>query len=161
VTTEPVDFYKQCENFVRALLKAKMPNHFVNEWQLTDNEYDVKRGGIFFVVFRPGAIPLPFDSERDGEKIEMHWLITLNVFARYVEKKTQWSDFTTYRGLIWHHLMNPRNSLEAPNNIWRVLSVTAPEDPVYWSLNAPINKADESFMFQPLTATVKQTVVFE
>lgn len=157
---EPVDFYKQCQDVLSAMLQSYMPSYFVKDWQLTDNEYDVKRGADFFVVFRPGAIPLPFDSERDGEKLEMHWQTTLNLFVRYIEAKSQWSTFTTFRDLVWYHLMHPNHSLELPNNIWRVLSVTSPEEPVYWSLNAAPNKANESFMFQPLTATVKQSVVF-
>jgi hypothetical protein len=156
-----VDFYKQCQDAISAMLMAKLPQYLVSDWQLTDNEYDFNRGADYFILYRPGQIPLPNDQEADGEILEMHWQVICNVAVRFIQKNLQWTQFGEFRAAVWHVLANPRNSITLNNNIWRVLSVTSSEDPSYWDFSdTVVSKNKSNFMLQPLVATVKQRVVF-
>lgn len=155
-----VDFYKQCQDALSAMLKGKLPQYLTEDWQLTDNESDFNRGANYFVLYRPGQISQPFDSEQDGEILEMHWQVICNVAVRYIQKNTQWSQFIEFRGAVWHVLSNPRNSITLNNGIWRVLNVTSSEDPSYWDFSDAVQSKNTNFMLQPLIATAKQRVVF-
>lgn len=155
-----VDFYKQCQDALSQMLKAKLPQFLKEDWQLTDNEYDFGRGANYFILYRSGQIPPPADSEQDGEILEVHWQVICNVAVRYIQKNLQWSQFGEFRGAVWHVLSNPRNSITLNNNIWRVLSVVSSEDPSYWDFSDAVQGKNTNFMLQPLVATVKQRVVF-
>ena len=155
-----VDFYGQCKTALSGVLTTNLTAYLTETWQITDNEFDLHRGANHFILFRPGAIPAPADSEQDGEILEMHWQVIVNVFVRFQEKSLQWSQFEAFRGAVWYVLANPRNTITLNNNIWRVLSVISGEEASYWRfLNTPAD-SQPNFMTQPLTTTVKQRVVF-
>lgn len=155
-----VDFYKQCQDAVSGVLKADLPEFFEHDWQLTDNEYDFGRGANHFVLYRPGQIPPPIINERDGEFLEIHWQVICNVALRYIQKNLQWSQFLEFRGAVWYTLQKPR-LIDQTHGIWRILNVTANQDPSYWDFSKVTSKAPNSnFMLQPLIVAVKQTIEF-
>ena len=152
-----VDYYGQCEEALASILRDGLPDQFKNAWQVTDNEADLLRGGDYYILFRPGAIPERLATFDSSSFTYFDWRITINLFTRYVEKKLQWPQFKRFRALVLYVL--ERNQVPASTALEKILSYSAPEDALYWKFRNTAAEADPNMMTQPLSVVVRQRVV--
>jgi hypothetical protein len=104
------------------MTKARtLTNYFVQSWQVTDDEADVNRGAKYYMILRPGAVPIaPFRA---------NWNITIDLQVKYINFKSSWNEFTMLRDAVLNKFvftMDP--SIPGTFGVWDV-SITAPDPP--------------------------------
>lgn len=152
-----VDYYSQCEAALSTFLKASLPDIFTEDYQVTDNELDLKRGKDYFILFRPGAIPDRPVTFQSSEFTYLDWRVNTHLFTRYKEKKVQWPQFKRFRALVLY-VLEVNQFVPNNGNVEKIVSYSAPEDALYWKFRDTPASADPNMMTQPLSVVVRQRV---
>jgi len=95
------DFYSECETGLVTLLRS-LTTYFVHDWQVSDDDSVIMRGGEYFAIVRPGAFPYTRQTERLSI---VNWTVVMDICVRYVEYKASWNKFKAFRSAIFNLLM--------------------------------------------------------
>ena len=155
-----VDYYSQCEVALSDFLRAGLPDIFVKDYQITDNEADMLLGQDYFILFRPGAIPERPVTFRSAEHTYNLWRVTMNLFTRYAYKKTQWAQFKRYRALVIY-ILETKQFLPNDANVEKIVSYSAPEDALYWKFKHTPEDAEPNMMTQALSIVLSQRIAHD
>ncbi|MBV6394339.1 MAG: hypothetical protein KPEEDBHJ_03593 [Anaerolineales bacterium] len=155
-----VDYYSQCEQALTDFFKAGLPDVFVKDYQITDNENDMLLGQDYFILFRPGAIPERPVTFQSAEHTYLQWRVTVNLFTRYVYKQTQWAQFKRFRALILY-ILETKQFLPNNANVEKIVSYSAPEDALYWKFKNTSEDADPNMMTQALSIVLTQRIAHD
>lgn len=102
--------------------------YFPQSWQVSDDEADVNRGAKYYMILRPGAVPIA--PVLGSKKIyRANWNITFDLQVKYTNFKNSWNEFTILRDAVLNKFvftMDP--SIPGTFGIWDV-SITAPDPP--------------------------------
>jgi hypothetical protein len=113
------------------MTKARtLTNYFVQSWQVTDDEADVNRGAKYYMILRPGAVPIaPVPGLQSKKLFRANWNITFDLQVKYINFKSSWNEFTMLRDAVLNKFvftMDP--SIPGTFGVWDV-SITAPDPP--------------------------------
>lgn len=113
------------------ITKARtLTSYFVQSWQVTDDEADVNRGAKYYMILRPGAVPVgPLPGLQTKKMYRVNWNITFDLQVKYTNFKTSWNEFTLLRDAVLNKFaFTVDKSLAGVNGIWDI-TITAPEPP--------------------------------
>ena len=114
------------------MTKARtLTDYFPHSYQVTDDEADVNRGAVNYMILRPGAVPIAtVPGLGNSKKIyEANWNIVFDLQVKYKSFKTAWTDFGTIRDAVLNKFVFTTDpSLPGVLNVWNV-SITAPDPP--------------------------------
>lgn len=113
------------------LSKARtLTQFFTHSWQCTDDDSDANRGGKYFLIVKPGAVPIGTVPGAVTKKIyEVKWNISFDIQVRYKDFKNSWSEFSIMRDAILNlYVFTMDKSLTGVNGIWDI-GITAPDVP--------------------------------
>jgi len=152
-----VDFYEQCETGLKSALQS-LTTVFLHDWQVSNDDTVIARGGDVFAILRPGAFPI-FAKQATGKQVDFDWGITVDVYVRYESYATSWAKFKTVRAeMIWRLGCDP--TLGNTPNVWGV-TLSAEEGAQYFKFAESSENATPNFIIQTMQATVRQRVEFE
>ena len=114
------------------MVKARTLNtYFKADWQVTDDEAAVNRGAKYWMILRPGAVPIgPVPGLPATKKIyNVNWNIVFDLQLQYKSFKESWNDFSTMRDAVLNKFVFTLDkTLPDVKGIWDI-SITAPEPP--------------------------------
>ena len=98
------DFYTECETGLMTLLRT-LTTYFPLTWQVSDDDAVLMQGAEYVVIVRPGKFPLT----RQTEQLSIvNWEVTADLFVQFVDYKTSWAKFKTFRSVLFNLIMaNP------------------------------------------------------
>lgn len=116
-----------------------LTKYFKHDWQVTDKDNDVERGGDYFLITRPGALPIgPVPGLNTKKLYYVSVTITFDLQHRWKNYGTSWPAFGEMRDAIVNLYAitkdktlpsptaeNPNAKLPGVDNI----SINAPEPP--------------------------------
>lgn len=149
------DQYTVCETAMLTVLRT-LTAYFTTPakaaWQVTTDDADLLKGADYFLLARPGSFPVTNLSAKEDN---YDWQIDLDIYVRYKNYRTSWSNFKAFRWSVIEVLrQNP--SLGKTANVWRV-SVEAAEKPGYLT-DKDVEGATPNFIIQTLSITITQRI---
>ena len=157
------DPYGECENALKAVL-LEITDYFENEWQVSNNDTNIARGGENFIVLRPGSFPIA-DEFQTGQIKDYDWSVTMDLYVRYTEYEESWNQFKAVRAaMIWKLSTNPLlkctvEPAKSAKNVWRV-ALASDESAQYFKFSETPDEATPSFIIQTMSVTIRQRVEF-
>lgn len=138
----------------RTLKQLNGSAYFVHDYQVTDDDADANRGGKYFLLLKPGAVPIsPIPNLVSKKFYKVDWNIVFDLQVRYKSYKESWDEFTLIRDAVLNlFVFTLDKSLPGVLNIWDV-SITAP--------NMPGQKPPEStpvWLGQQMIAIIEQHI---
>ena len=85
-------------------------------WQVSDDDTVFSQGGDYFVIVRPGEFP----TVQKGLLADVSWHVKAVIYVRFIEYKTSWSMFKTFRSDVFN-LLNADPTLTKTNGVWNVM----------------------------------------
>lgn len=113
------------------MAKARtLTQYFKHSWQVTDNDADANRGADYYIILKPGSLPVgPVPNAVTKKMYRVEWNIIFDMQLRYKEYKTSWSNFAKMRDDLFNlFVFTIDKSLPGVNGIWDI-NITAPEPP--------------------------------
>ena len=113
------------------MTKARtLTEFFVHPYQVTDDDADVNRGAIYYMICRPGAVPIGYVPRLETKKLyNVNWNIVFDLQHRYKSFKESWQHFADLRDAVLNKFVfTIDKSLPGTIGIWDV-TITAPEPP--------------------------------
>lgn len=129
-----VDYDVIVQGFMRKM--RTLTQYFAHDWQVTDDETNVNRGGVYWVITRPGALPInPWPGVQNSKTVySVDWNIVFDAQVKYASYKESWPKFAEMRDAIINlYVLRLDKSLPDANGnpikgIWDI-SITAPDPP--------------------------------
>lgn len=156
------DPYGECENALKAYIQ-ELTTFFPNDWQVSNDDTVIARGGDHFVILRPGAFPT-FSSHNTGMQKDIDWEVVVDVYVRYAEYEASWADFKQLRAaLLWALNTNPILACtvqpeKSAKNVWYV-NLYSNEETQYFRFDDNENQRP-NFIIQTMGVTIRQRVEF-
>ncbi len=121
------------------MMKARtLKKYFQYDYQVTDDETDVNRGGVHWIITRPGAAPItPWPGEKSKKFYQVNWNLVFDMQIKYKNYKTSWNQFGEMRDAVFNlFVFTLDKSLPDPTSeegalikgIWDI-AITAPDIP--------------------------------
>jgi hypothetical protein len=157
------DPYSECENALRAVL-LEITEYFPNEWQVSNNDTNIARGGDQFVILRPGQFPL-FQQTNTGQIKDYDWNVVTELYIRYTEYEESWNRFKEVRAaVLWKVNINPlmvcvADPSKSATNVWGT-SLATEENAQYFSFADSPEEATPNFIIQTMFTTIRQRVEY-
>ena len=113
------------------IAKAKtLTQFFVHDYQVTDNDADANKGARYFMILKPGAVPITSVPGVVTKKIyNVSWNIVFDLQVKYKSYKESWNEFTALRDAVLNlFVFTMDKSLPGCFGIWDI-AITAPDPP--------------------------------
>ena len=113
------------------MTKARtLTDYFVHSWQVTDDDADANRGAKYYMILKPGSIPIaPVPGLQTKKLYKVDWNIVFDLQVKYKNYKTSWDEFTALRDAVLNlFVFNTTKTLPGVAWIWDI-NITAPEPP--------------------------------
>lgn len=145
------DFYSECETGLVTLLRS-LTTYFVKDWQVSDDDTVIMKGGDYFAVVRPGAFPYTRQTEKLAT---VNWSVVMDLYVRYDDYKKSWNKFKAFRSAIFNLLMEHPTLNDTPGVVRA--DMTGDERAQYFKFsNAP--DAIPNFIIQTVRAVITQYI---
>lgn len=142
------DQYSVCEAALLAKIRT-LTDLFPKEYQVTDDDSVINRGGDYFFIVQPDAFP---QTRADGREVFFNWVVIGDLYVRYKSRKESLPKFKAARS-AFINLLGPA-SLNDTNNISKtVLSASG-------GLQQDIPGDSPNFIIQTFQAVITQRVRF-
>lgn len=145
-----VDFYKQCEDAWKAILRAQT-SYFPNSSMVSNgDDAELEKGGTYFASLHPGAIP---DSSNAAQTMIVVWEIDTDIFVKFTKLQETWDRFRSLRAMIFQEAVSHPSLSSAPGV--DAVTISARNKPQY------IQDEEEEviyFITQTITIQVQQVV---
>lgn len=114
------------------MTKARtLTQYFAHSWQVTDDDADANRGAEYYMILKPGSVPVsPMSAALNTKKIyKVDWNIVFDLQVKYKNYKTSWNKFETIRDSVLNlFVFTTDKTLPDVPWIWDI-TITAPEPP--------------------------------
>lgn len=113
------------------MTKARtLTQFFAYDYQVTDNDADANRGAKYFIILKPGSVPIgPVPNMPTKKMYNVAWNIVFDMQLKYKDFKNSWNEFSAMRDAILNlFVFTLDKTLPGVNGIWDI-TITAPEPP--------------------------------